>query len=423
MMRMTHAQGDDSESAPAAATGALDGLVVLDATQMLAGPLAATRLGDLGADVIKIEPPRRGEFNRTHGFEDLRVAGEMTTFLAVNRNKRSVAVDIKSPDGLATLLDLVGTADVFIQNFRAGTAERLGIGYDVLRAVNPRLVYCSISGYGAEGPYRDRPGQDLVLQGYSGSMWSVGSADDPPSPGALWAADVGSGYQAAIGILAALQARHHTGRGQHVEIDMLSVVLDGQLQELVTYLNTGRQPERGAEATAHASIPAPYGVYRTSDGWLTLAMCHLPDLGEALDDDWLRSLTAYNDGIVHRDEVYGRIRDRFAERGTAQWLEILDRCGVWAGPVYDYAALESDPHVTATRAIVTQPQNGVEVRTVRPPLRLSETPPSIRRGAPRLGADTREVLAERLGYSTARIEGLTRSGAIGVVEEPMEGTS
>lgn len=391
--------------------GALDGIVVVDATQMLAGPLAAMRLGDLGADVIKVEPPT-GEFNRTHGFEDLMVGEEMTTFLAVNRNKRSLALDLKNPDGLATFLDVICAADVLIQNFRHGTAERLGIGFDALQEINPGLVYCSISGYGSVGPYRDRPGQDLVLQGYSGSMYSVGADGDPPAASALWAADVMTGYQAAIGILAALQARERTGSGQLVEVDMLSVVLDCQAQELVTYLNTGRIPTRSQEHGAHASIPAPYGCYETADGWLTLAMCQLSDLGEALDDDWLRTLTHYNDGHVHRDEVYRRIRGMFRARTTDEWLPILDANGVWAGPVYDYEDLASDPHVTEVGIISEQPQDWGPVRTVRVPVQLSAHPPSIRRGAPRLGGDTVEVLRELVGYGDDRIQQLIDNGSV-----------
>ena len=398
------------------ARGALEGLVVLDATQMLAGPLAAMRLGDLGADVVKVEPPM-GEFNRTHGFEDLTVGGEMTTFLAVNRNKRSLAIDLKSPDGLATFLDLARSADVLIQNFRHGTADRLGIGYDALRAINPRLVYCSISGYGPDGPYRDRPGQDLVLQGYSGSMFSVGADGDPPAASALWAADVMTGYQAAIGILAALQSRERSGLGQKVEVDMLSVVLDCQAQEMVTYLNTGRMPTRSKETGAHASIPAPYGCYETEDGWISLAMCQLSDLGEALDDDWLRTLTHYNDGHIHRDQVYAHIRDLFRSRTTDEWLPILDANGVWAGPVYDYTDLETDPHIAATGMIVEQPQDWGTVRTIRPPVQLSDQPTAIRRGAPRLGGDTVQILGEVVGYDAERIEDLLRSGAVKANDE------
>jgi len=392
-------------------TGALDGIRVLDATQMLAGPLAATRLGDLGADVIKIEPPA-GEFNRTHGFEDIRVEGEMSTFLAVNRNKRSFCVDLKSLDGLHAFHELVKTADVVLQNFRHGTADRLGIGYSALNELNPELVYCSISGYGAEGPYRDRPGQDLIIQGYSGSMFSVGKADDVPLPGALWAADSMTGYQAVIGILAALRNRDLTGRGQHVEVDMFSVVLDTQLQEYVTFLNTGRQPQRTAEWSAHSFIPAPYGVYRTSDGWLALAMTELPRLGEVLDDDWLRSLRRYNDGAVHKDEVYARIRHAFQGRTTAEWINMCSSHGVWAGPVLDYAGVANDPHVQQVGLIIDQPHHtGNAVRTTRVPIRMSVTPPAIRRGAPKLGADTRTILAE-LGVPEDRIDALVHSGAV-----------
>lgn len=393
--------------------GALDDITVIDATQMLAGPLAATRLGDLGADVIKLEPPVGGEFNRTHGLGDVRVGGEMTTFLSVNRNKRSLALDLKDSAARDALLAVVADADVFIQNFRHGTAERLGIGWEQLRAINPRLVYCSISGYGPVGPYRDRPGQDLVIQGYSGSMWAVGRADDAPRPGALWAADAMTGYQATLGILAALHARDRTGVGQHVELDMLSVVLDAQLQELVTYLNAGVQHTRpSGGATAHASIPAPYGVYRTSDGWLTLAMSPLPKLGELLDDDYLRGLTDYNDGMVHRDEVYAHLEHQFADRTTAEWIEACDRVGVWAGPVYDYADLATDPHIAEVGYFVDQPHHtGGVIRTTRIPVRLSETPTEIRRGAPGLGEHSREVLAAA-GIPGATIDDLVARGAV-----------
>lgn len=398
--------------------GALDGLRVLDATQMLAGPLATTRLGDLGADVIKIEPPTSGEFNRTHGFADVKVEGEMTTFLAVNRNKRSLAIDLKNPESLSVIDELVRNSDVFLQNFRHGTADRLGVGWERLHEINPRLIYCSISGYGSSGPYRDRPGQDLVVQGYSGSMFSVGATDDAPEPGALWAADAMTGYQAAIGILAALNFRERTGEGQLVEVDMLSVVFDAQLQELVTYLNAGRQPERTRERSAHGSIPAPYGVYQTKDAWLTLAMAPLSALGDVLDDDWLRSLTDYNDGHVHRDEVYAHIRPMFATRTTAEWLVKCDEFNVWAGPVYNYADVVNDPHVVATGTIVEQPYgtDGAIVKTVRPPIRMSATPPSIRLGAPVLGADTADIF-ESLGYSVDQVASLVASGAVGTVSD------
>ena len=404
--------------------GALSGVRVIDATQMLAGPIAGTRLGDLGADVIKIEPPVLGEFNRTRGFEDQMSNGEMTTFLAVNRNKRSLPIDLKSDLGRNTIYDLVRESDVFLQNFRHGTAERLGIGYEQLRQINPRLVYCSISGYGSSGPYKDRPGQDLVVQGYSGSLFSVGALGDDPTPSALWGADVMTGYQAVIGILAALHARDRLGQGQHVEIDMLAVVMDCQLQEMVTFLNSGRMPRRTEERSAHGSIPAPYGIYKTKDAWLTLAMVPLNILGEVLDDGWLRTLTHYNDGHKYRDEVYRRLHHRFLEKTTAEWIEICDRAGAWSGPVLDYEGLVRDPHIVAKNYIVEQPQlRGRVAKTVRPPLVMSETPPKIYRGAPALGEHSREVLKEVLGYEDEQIDELIRAGAIGIVNDATHANS
>jgi len=392
--------------------GALSDVRVIDATQMLAGPMAGTRLGDLGADVIKVESPAGGEFNRTHGFGDSRANDEMTTFLAMNRNKRSMAIDLKSPEGLSVLYELAKSSDVFIQNFRHGTAERLGIGYEKLREINPRLVYCSITGYGTSGPYRDRPGQDLIVQGYSGSMFSVGKTDDPPTASALWAADVMTGYQAAIGVLAALHHRGNSGAGQHVEIDMLSVVLDCQLQEIVTFLNAGFKPERTTEQSAHAAMPAPYGSYKTKDGWLNLAMSPLPALGEVIDDAWLRTLIHYDDGHRLRDKIYAHIRDSFVLKTTAEWVELCDQHGVWAGPVYDFPALVKDPHIIEEKYFVDQPQRvGGSAKTVRVPIKMSETPPTIRQGAPGLGQHTEEILTS-LGYTAEAIDALLHAGAV-----------
>lgn len=387
----------------------LAGIRVLDVTQMLAGPLAATRLGDLGADVIKIEPPGTGEFNRTHGFGDLTHDGEMTTFQAVNRNKRSLPLNLKDPRGVEIFHDLAKTADIVIQNFRYGTAERLGIGYEDLAALNRGIIYCSISGYGPVGRLSSRPGQDLIVQGYSGSMFSVGVKGQAPVPGALWAADAMTGYQAVIGILAALNQRHQTGQGTHVDIDMLAVVLDAQLQELVTFLNRGVKPERSETPTAHASIPGPYGVYRTKDGWLTLAMSPLPALGDMLNDDWLRSLTAYNDGMEKRDEIYRHIENAFSHETTNHWIELADKHGVWAGPVYDYDNLLEEPHVVDSELFCTQPGHSEPVSTVSVPLRLNGTRPPILRGAPRLGGDTDEILTE-LGYPSDAIDRLAAEG-------------
>ena len=393
--------------------GALDGIRVLDASQMLAGPLCGLRLGDLGADVLKIEPPEHGEWVRTHGFANAELAGETTAFLGLNRNKRSVTVNLKHPEGVEVLCDLVRRSDVFVQNFRVGTAQRLGIGYERLRQLNRRLVYCSITGYGERGPYASRPGQDLVVQGYSGSMWAVGSCDDPPMPSALWAADAMAAYQATIGILAALHARAQTGEGQRVEVSLFGCVLDAQLQELVTFLNLGIAPRRSDERSAHALLPAPYGVYRTADAWLTLAMAPLHVLGEALDDDRLRAMTSWSDGVDRRDEAIRIVREIMPARTTAEWLELLDRHKLWAGPVYTYEDLAEDPHVRATGMLtsVRHPTIG-ELRMPATPIRLSGTPARIDRPPPLLAEHTREVLSEVLGYDDDRLERLEATGAV-----------
>lgn len=393
---------------------ALSGLRIVDATQMLAGPIAAMRLGDLGADVIKVEAPGSGEFNRTHGYGGVDLRGHTTTFLALNRNKRSLAVDLKSSEGREVFYELVRGADVLLQNFRVGTVERLGIDYETLREINPRLVYASITGYGPEGPGAGRPGQDLVMQGYSGSMWFVGSESDAPQPGGIPAIDAMTGYQTAIGVLAAILSRATTGKGQHVEVDMLSVVLDAQIQELVTFLNTGLTPQRKAEPTAHAWIPAPYGVHATRDGWITLAMCPLDVLGEAVDNEFIAGLS-YEDGVEHADDVYRALRPVLRERTTREWVEHFDRFNIWCGPVYGYADLENDPQVMY-RQLFTEsehPEAGT-VRTVDVPIRLSETPTSIGSAAPLLGQHSEEILRDILKLDSERIRDLVDRGVVGV---------
>lgn len=393
--------------------GALAGVRVLDGSQMLAGPICAMRLGDLGADVLKIEPPGVGDWTRTHGFANAYINGETTAYLGLNRNKRSVTLNLKHPEGLAAFDELVRTADVFLQNYRVGTAERIGAGYARLAAINPNLVYCSISGFGEQGPYAGRPGQDLVVQGYSGSLFSVGSNEMPPMPGALWAADTMTGYQAAVGILSALLARARIGRGQKIEVSMLGVVMDCQSQELTTHLNLGMLPERTRAPFAHAWVTAPYGVYRTADGWMTVAQVPIDRLGEVLDDDRLRAMTDWDDGITHRDEVYDIVSAILPTRTTSEWQAIFDAHKLWCGPVYDYAALVADPHVNETGMIATvqHPVHG-ELRMPSPPLRMSETPPTVRTPPPMLGQHTDEVLRDDLGYDAERIERLRGDGAI-----------
>jgi crotonobetainyl-CoA:carnitine CoA-transferase CaiB-like acyl-CoA transferase len=289
----------------------------------------------------------------------------------------------------------------------------LGIGYEELRAVNPRLVYCSISAYGEEGPLRDRPGQDLVVQGYSGSMWSVGSASDPPAPGALWAIDAMTAYQATIGILAALRERETSNLGQKVEVNMLSVAMDCQVQELTTYLNLGVEPVRTGGRFAHAFVTAPYSVYPTKDSWIVLAQAPLDQLGKAVGNDRLAEMTDWSAGIDFRDEVYAILMQVMPTRTTAEWLEIMDSYRLWAGPVYRYSDLVREPHVTATGMIVevTHPRYG-SLKVPNVPIRFSRSDASVRTPPPELGEHSAEVLHELLGIDEAGLKALEQAGAI-----------
>ena len=393
--------------------GALDGIRVLDASQMLAGPICAMRLGDLGAEVLKVEP-LKGEWTRSHGFANGEINGETNAVLALNRNKKSVAIDLKNEKGLEAFYELVKKSDVFIENYRRGTAERLGVGYEQLREVNPELVYCSITGYGEEGPYaKARPGQDLIIQGYSGSMFSVGSEDDPPIPGAMWAVDCMTGYQAAIGILSAIIARGRTGEGQKIVVNMLACALDAQSQELISFLNMGIKPQRSKSPFAHALVTAPYGIYPTKDAWLIISQSPLHILGEALDNDRLREMTDWNDGERYRDEIYEIVKSITPTKTTAEWLEIFDELKLWGGPVYEYDDLVNDPHVQATGMFTSVPHPKVgELKMPDVPLKLSGTQASIRMPPPLLDEHTEEVLRELAGYDAEQIAALRDSGAI-----------
>lgn len=406
-------QSNDRTGDRQGGVGPLAGVRVLDGSQMLAGPLCAMRLGDLGADVVKIEPPVHGEWTRTRGFANAAVQGETTASLGLNRNKRSVTLNLKDAEARELFYELVRNSDVYLQNYRVGTAERLGVGYEQLRQINPRLVYCQITGYGEDGPYRDRPGQDLLLQGYSGSMWSVGAKDDPPVPGPLWAADAMTAYQSAIGILAALHERDRSGQGQKVSIDMWSVVMDCQAQEFTTYLNCGILPERTAEPFAHAWCNPPYGTYPTKDGYILLSQLPIDVLGEALDSDELRAITSWEEAHERRDEINRIVAAITPTHTTQQWMDLLDSYKLWSGPVYTYADVANDPHVKARGMVVTvdHPTIG-ELKLPAVPIRLSRTPGAVRLAPPLLGQHTDEVLRDLAGADDQQLERMRECNGI-----------
>jgi len=394
----------------ATSQGVLSGIRVLDCSIAMAGPFAAQRLGDLGADVIKVEPPA-GEWQRHSPAGGARGKRINVSFLSLNRNKRSIAVDLKSKAGRDVLAKLVATSDVFLQNYRPGVAARLGVDYETLKEINPSIVYVSISGYGEDGPYRNRPGQDMLLQAMSGAMLSTGREGEPPRPAGQYLVDAITASTAFEGALAALFHRERTGEGQLVTVNMLDAITTLQMQELSVF-TMGRVPQtRSAEPHGHPYIRAPYGVFATSDSYIALAMPDLPSLGRVIGADSLLTMSD-DDGWRKRDEVFALTAAGLAKGTTEHWLEALLEAGIWAGPVYDYQALVDDEQVIHNGTFVEyeHPTEGL-VKTPGFPYRFSVTPPRIDRGAPLTGEHTRQILAD-LGFQASEVEQLIDGGAI-----------
>jgi crotonobetainyl-CoA:carnitine CoA-transferase CaiB-like acyl-CoA transferase len=398
--------------------GALTGYRVVDLSIAMAGPLAAMRLGDLGADVVKVEPVT-GEWQRhapAGGATGNRINA---SFLALNRNKRSLAVDLKSGEGKEIVRRLTADADVFVQNYRTGVAERLGVDYASVRAINPEIVYVSISGYGEDGPYADRPGQDLLLQAMTGAMFNVGRDADPPAASGTYAVDAITAYSAVEGALAALLHRERTGEGQLVSVNMLDAAIAAQAQELSVFTVGGVPQRRGREPHGHTYIRAPYGAFATSDGYLALAMPSLAVLGRLLGSAELAAMEENEDGHTRRDEITAIVAAALTSRTTAAWLELFHAHAIWASPVHSYAEVVGDPQVRHNGSLVTyrHPTEG-EVTTPGFPFRLSRTAPAVSRGAPLTGEHTRELLTA-LGYAAERINALLAAG-VAAETEPTE---
>jgi crotonobetainyl-CoA:carnitine CoA-transferase CaiB-like acyl-CoA transferase len=389
----------------------LSGYRVLDCSIAMAGPFAAQRLGDLGADVVKVEPVT-GEWQRHTSAGGATGNRINVSFLSMNRNKRSLAVDLKSIEGKAVLAKLVASADVFLQNYRPGVAQRLGVDYESLRAINPSIVYVSISGYGEDGPYAQRPGQDLLLQGMSGAMLSAGRRGEAPQAAGQYIVDAVTASTAFEGVLAALLHRERTGEGQLVTVNMLDAITTLQMQELSVHTVGGVPQERTDEPHAHVYIRAPYGAFKTSDGYLTLAFPPLKALGEALGEDSFLELVDEEAGWQRRDEVFAKTAEHLATKPTQHWLDTFAEAGIWAGPVYGYADLLDDPQIRHNGTFVTY-DHPTEGRVTVPgfPYKFSATPPRIDRGAPLAGEHTREVLAE-IGLDEGSIDTLFDQGVV-----------
>ncbi|QSB45208.1 CoA transferase [Tsuneonella flava] len=389
----------------------LEGIRVLDCSIAMAGPFAAQRMGDMGADVIKVEPTS-GEWQR-HASAGGAAGNKINvSFLSLNRNKRSLAVDLKAPEGKVILIDMVREADVFLQNYRPGVAERLGVDYETLSAINPRLIYISMSGYGEDGPYRDLPGQDLLLQGMSGAMMSTGSAGAPPSPAGQYLVDAIAAYSAFEGALAALFHRERTGEGQLVQVNMLDAIATIQMQELSVFSVGGKPQARSAEPHAHSYIRAPYGVFATSDGYITVAMASLAKLEQLFEDEFFAGLSDETDGWIRRDEIFARVKGHLLKKSSAEWLAEMRARDIWAGPVYGYEDLINDPQIRHNGTFIEydHPTEG-HLKVPGFPIRFSRTPCAVKRGAPLVGEHSREVMREA-GMSDDAIDALIESGVV-----------
>ena len=375
----------------------LTGLVVIDMSQFLSGPYCSLRLLDLGARVIKIERPDGGDLSRRLYLSDTEIGGDSTIFHAINRGKESLAVDLKDEADLAMLRRLIAKADVLIQNFRPGVIERLGLDYEHVKTINSRLVYASISGYGEEGPWVKRPGQDLLAQSRSGVMWLNGDEEQGPVPFGLAIADMLAGAACAQGILAKLVRRGVTGEGGHVETSLLEALIDFQFEVLTTHLNDGRRPpKRSSFRSAHAYLSAPYGVYPAKDGYLAIAMTPIPKIADLLD---LPALDPFRDKpatwFTARDEIKAIIAGRIEEKTIDEWLAVLEPADVWCAKVLTWPELmQSDGFKTLDMLQTVTREDNVSILTTRSPLRVDGARARVDRAAPRIGEHSEKIRAE-----------------------------
>lgn len=387
----------------------LAGVRVISFTHFLQGPSACQLLADLGADVIKIEPVG-GAFERSWTGPGEFLEGFSPFFALANRNVRSIVVDLKSADGIAAVRRLLDDADVLVESFRPGTMERLGLSYDELSAANPRLVYASLSGYGSDGPYRDRPGQDVLVQALSGLAMATGRGGQPPTPVGACVVDQHAAVLGAFGILAALHGRERTGVGTRVESNLLNAALDLQIEPIGYRLN-GFEPSRSATGVSSPFYTAPYGVFATADSYLCLSLTSPKALATVFADDWFTDVPTA-ELFAQRDSVNARVAEHMATRSTEAWTAHLSTHRVWFTPVQDYDDVLADPQVLHNDSFDSfEHERAGQVRVLKHPISYGGVRPGVRTPPPELGAHTDAVLRET-GYDDRQIEQLRHGGAV-----------
>ena len=391
----------------------LDGVRVLDLTQIMAGPYCTMMLADMGADVVKVEKPNGGDDTRRMGPPF--IEGESAAFLGINRNKRSIVIDLRSDSGRELAQHMARESDVLVQNFRPGSLDRMGLGYEQVREINPAIVYCTISGFGATGPYAQRGGFDLVTQGMSGLMSVTGHADGPPVKVGVPVCDLNAGMFGAIGILTAYINRLRTGQGQHVDTSLLEGGIAYTFWESAMYFATGEIPE--PKGSAHR-LTAPYQAFETSDGYVNIGAANQANwerLCAAIGRDELMTDSRFvepRDRMVNLDALVSTLETTFAQHSSEHWLQTLEAAGVPAGPINDLAEVYADPQVQAREMMVeTDHPVAGRVKNIGIPIKLSETPGQFQRPAPALGQHTNEVLRD-LGCSPDEIDKLRVQGIV-----------
>ena len=377
-------------------TKPLEGLTVLEFSQFLSGPYAGLRLADLGARVIKIERPEVGDLCRNLYISDTDLEGDSTLFHAINRNKESFAANLKDAKDIELVKKLIEKADIITQNFRPGVIERIGLDYKNVKKINPKIVYGTISGYGSDGPWSSLPGQDLLAQSRTGLVWLNGNGGEAPTPMGLAVADMLAGHTLVEGILAAVIKRFRTDNGSHVETSLVEALLDFQFEVLTTYFNDGnRKPQRSSYNNAHAYLSAPYGIYKTSNGYIAIAMTPLPQLGELLDLNSIKGLDDQKEWFTKRDEIKKDIGDWIEKQTTEHWLSILEPADIWCAKVLDWETMVKHEGFKILDMVQRiKRDDGLDIETLRCPIKIDGEIFKSSKAAPKIGNDNNSIMKE-----------------------------
>jgi CoA:oxalate CoA-transferase len=376
----------------------LEDIIVIDFSQFLSGPSAALRLADLGAQVIKIERPGYGDICRQLYVSDVLIEGESTIFHAINRNKQSYVADLKDLNDLDKVKLLLAKADVMMHNFRPGVMERIGLDYQTVKKINPSIIYAEISGYGNEGPWKDLPGQDLLLQAVSGLTWLSNNLTENPTPMGVAVVDIMAGTHIAQGILATLYKRAITGEGALVQVSMFESILDFQFEVLTSFYNDGNElPVRSAVNSAHAYIAAPYGIYQTKEGFMALAMGDILQLAKLLNCEALKQFPDSNSWFVKRDAIKEILAAHLLSKSANFWLELLEPADIWCALVMDYDQLmQEEGYKVLNMEITVKTSSGISIKTTRCPIRVDGQILVSETGAPQLG-EHNEIIEKQFG--------------------------